>query len=532
MTECNESSVNHKRLETVHCMNYTNPELLARIEAFSLDAPGVTLSFTARLARENGWTRSFASRVVEEYKRFAYLAMQAGHPVTPSEEVDQAWHLHMVYTRSYWTNFCGEVLQRPLHHEPTQGGATEGAKFHDWYARTLESYEREFGHPPPPDVWPSVKQRFASAGQQRWVDPTTHWILPKLNFAKRLRALAGKSSQPAVAVGLGILAVTVVTGCVSQESRGVNIFNWGGTDFLLFYIACLVVATVLTFRRKGNFLAQQAELPPANVRALNPYSLAFLKGGPALVAQAAVLKLIALRCLEFKKSLLSTSIQKLPRPEGLNDLDEIESTVLMVNADKNETISQSAIMAALRPSFERIREDLTLRGLLQDGGARRGTNLSIMLPMLLCMGLGLIKLAVGIMRDKPVGFLVALLFITFVFGLMIANTRPRRSREGEAVLEAKQSAWNQQQAYEPQLASLSAAMIPMALVCGGASALAPWGLDQTAQHVQKSIAHQGSADSGCGSGWSSDGSGSGCSGGGDSGCGGGGCGGCGGGGGD
>jgi uncharacterized membrane protein YgcG len=186
-------------------------------------------------------------------------------------------------------------------------------------------------------------------------------------------------------------------------------------------------------------------------------------------------------------------------------------------------------MVALRPSFERIREDLTLRGLLQDSGARRGTNLSIMLPMLICMAIGLIKLAVGIMRDKPVGYLVALLFITFLFGLMIANTRPRRSREGEAVLEEKQSAWNQQNAYEPQLASVSAAMIPMALVCGGAAALAPWGLDQTAQHVQKNIGQQGSADSGCGSGCSSS---SGCSGGGDSGCGGGGCGGCGGGGGD
>ncbi|MEK6230809.1 MAG: hypothetical protein N2A42_03075 [Luteolibacter sp.] len=33
-----------------------------------------------------------------EYKRFVALAMLAGHPVTPSEEVDQAWHLHLVYT--------------------------------------------------------------------------------------------------------------------------------------------------------------------------------------------------------------------------------------------------------------------------------------------------------------------------------------------------------------------------------------------------------------------------------------------------
>ena len=506
-------------------MNYTNPELLARIEAFSLDTPGVALSFTARLARENGWSRVFAARVVEEYKRFAYLAVQAGHPVTPSEEVDQAWHLHMVYTRSYWTKFCGDVLQRPLHHEPTQGGASEGAKFHDWYSRTLESYEREFGHAPPKDIWPDVKQRFATAGQQRWVDLTTHWILPKLNLAGRLRSLARSIPQPGVAVGAGILAATVVTGCVSQESPGVNIFNWTGADFLVFYIACFVIAAILTLRRKAEFLASQVELPPPNIRALNPYSLAFLKGGPALVAQAAVLKLIALRCLEFQKGFFSSSIRKLPRPEGIADLDEIEAAVLAVNPGKNQSVSRNDIMAGLKPWFDRMRDDLTLRGLLQDSRARRWTNLSIMLPLLICMGLGLIKLVVGIMRDKPVGFLVALLFVTFVLGLMIANTRPRRSREGDALLVEKETSWNQQFDYDPHLTSLSTSMIPLALVCGGTAALAPWGLDQTAEQVQRSIVQQSSSYSGCGSGCGSDGGG-----GGDSGCGGGGCGGCGGGG--
>lgn len=76
--------------------------------------------------------------MVDEYRRFAFLAIEAGHPVTPSEEVDQAWHL--TYTRSYWQRFCGETLKCELHHEPTQGGPAEGRKFHDWYSRTLESY--------------------------------------------------------------------------------------------------------------------------------------------------------------------------------------------------------------------------------------------------------------------------------------------------------------------------------------------------------------------------------------------------------
>ena len=65
-------------------------ELLLRLDAFELDEPGVAFPFSARLAHENGWSRGFARRVIAEYKRFVWLALRAGHPVTPSEEVDEA----------------------------------------------------------------------------------------------------------------------------------------------------------------------------------------------------------------------------------------------------------------------------------------------------------------------------------------------------------------------------------------------------------------------------------------------------------
>jgi hypothetical protein len=58
-------------------------------------------TFAARLARENGWRPAQAARVIEEYRRFCFLAVTAGHPVTPSDAVDQAWHLHLTYTRDY-----------------------------------------------------------------------------------------------------------------------------------------------------------------------------------------------------------------------------------------------------------------------------------------------------------------------------------------------------------------------------------------------------------------------------------------------
>jgi len=161
-------------------------DLLQRILAFELDDPGAALSFTGRLAREQAWTHVFSARVIEEYKRFLALAMVAGHPVTPSEEVDQAWHLHLVYTRSYWHDLCRVVLGKDLHHGPTKGGREEGAKFHDWYSKTLESYRLIFEENPPTEIWPPPTDRFAHAGAGRWVDSSKFWLLPRPRLWQKL----------------------------------------------------------------------------------------------------------------------------------------------------------------------------------------------------------------------------------------------------------------------------------------------------------------------------------------------------------
>ena len=132
-----------------------------RIQSFELDDPSATLPFSARLAREQGWSRAYAHAAIEEYKRFLYLAATAPHPVTPSVAVDEVWHLHLVYTRSYWEELCGRVLGKPLHHEPTRGGPSEGRKYADLYARTLARHRETFGEAPPPSLWPPMEQRFA-----------------------------------------------------------------------------------------------------------------------------------------------------------------------------------------------------------------------------------------------------------------------------------------------------------------------------------------------------------------------------------
>ena len=155
-----------------------------RIAAFELDEPGATYSFTDRLARENGWSVAYAVRAVTEYKRFVFLLCATGNSLTPSVAVDQVWHLHLIYTRSYWIDFCENTLRRPLHHGPTRGGKQEINKFGAWYAQTLVSYQQYFGPGIPTDIWPPVAQRFRAA-QLRWIDVSRFWLLPKPSFMTR-----------------------------------------------------------------------------------------------------------------------------------------------------------------------------------------------------------------------------------------------------------------------------------------------------------------------------------------------------------
>lgn len=159
-------------------INYGDDPRWIAIRDFPLDEPEAGLPFSRRLARENGWTKTFADRVIEEYRRFCYIAVRTKSPVTPSEEVDQAWHLHLLYSRSYWKEFCPNVLKTPFHHGPTRGGPKEGAKFHDWYTETLKSYEAIFGAAPPTDIWPPAAERFRDAAAYRRVNLMTNWVIP------------------------------------------------------------------------------------------------------------------------------------------------------------------------------------------------------------------------------------------------------------------------------------------------------------------------------------------------------------------
>ncbi|MFN0112495.1 MAG: glycine-rich domain-containing protein [Blastocatellia bacterium] len=228
-----------------------NSQLWQALKEFSVGEPGAQLSFVRRLARENRWSVAYAQRVFDEYKRFVFLAISAGHKVTPSDEVDQAWHLHLAYTESYWTEMCGKLLGQPLHHGPTKGGQQEDDKYLDWYSRTLESYERIFGHKPPADIWPSPGERFDRKLRFARLNTAGYWLLkkPEWNFkrlaagsaltllsALTLSACASRSSgraMMAILIGLAVAFVLfVIVRLISNQNSGDSSGGSGCSSFM------------------------------------------------------------------------------------------------------------------------------------------------------------------------------------------------------------------------------------------------------------------------------------------------------------
>jgi hypothetical protein len=206
-------------------MTQAEKQLWSRILAFQLDDNNAALPFSVRLARESGWERKYTLRVIEEYKKFVFLCCVSPVPVTPSDPVDQAWHLHLTYTKSYWIELCRNTIGKDLHHNPTKGGPAETAKFTTCYTHLNSIYRDKFRQEPPQDIWHSDEIRFSQQYFKR-INPKEHWIIKKRVFNRRAitglaAAIAGgllfiqASDGP---VALIVIAVLIIAGIVAAKN--------------------------------------------------------------------------------------------------------------------------------------------------------------------------------------------------------------------------------------------------------------------------------------------------------------------------
>lgn len=233
----------------------TNPALWSRLKDMRFDEDGAPLSAARRLARENGWSPAFAERVLDEYRRFAYLAIVAGHEVTPSDEVDQAWHLHLTYTRHYWGPFT-VMLGAPLHHGPTRGTGDDKIRYEDNYAATLASYEREFGKAPPADIWPPAHIRFGEAPNYQRINTRTHLVIELPAIVRHsltfLQTGRRKLATGVAAAGLAGLSAATAHAAL-QDGGGASL----GAIVIIVGVAAMLIGLVAVMQASSKHKADQ-----------------------------------------------------------------------------------------------------------------------------------------------------------------------------------------------------------------------------------------------------------------------------------
>jgi hypothetical protein len=92
-----------------------------RADPRNLITPALFGRLTERIKRDHDIETPMAERIVSQALAFlATCARNPGAGLAPSEHVDIGWHAFLMYTREY-TEFCGRVAGRFIHHHPEDG---------------------------------------------------------------------------------------------------------------------------------------------------------------------------------------------------------------------------------------------------------------------------------------------------------------------------------------------------------------------------------------------------------------------------
>ena len=129
----------------------SRPDLWNRLQAHPFDAALGSEPYSVKLAQEALWSPNYTAVVIEEYRRFLYLTQIVDWRPKPPWAVEQAWNVHLTFSRNYWDVLCPDVLGCPLHFEPTQDEVRDQPS--RAYAQTLDLYAETFGVAAPPKIW-------------------------------------------------------------------------------------------------------------------------------------------------------------------------------------------------------------------------------------------------------------------------------------------------------------------------------------------------------------------------------------------
>ncbi|WP_421694126.1 hypothetical protein [Aestuariivirga sp.] len=148
-------------------MDYRVDPLWLKLNMMNADGLQAFAPLMEAMQKQMGQNAETTQRVIEEYRKFLFLAMRAGHQVIPPGPVNDAWMMHIQTAQNYWENLGQMIGERPM----AQGlDARQFASMADTWKATLESYEKIFGMKPPKDIWGA-----GPATENPWMQAMNNW---------------------------------------------------------------------------------------------------------------------------------------------------------------------------------------------------------------------------------------------------------------------------------------------------------------------------------------------------------------------
>ncbi|MFN7874313.1 MAG: TIGR04222 domain-containing membrane protein [Pirellula sp.] len=306
-----------------------------------------------------------------------------------------------------------------------------------------------------------------------------------------------------------------------------NPLEMNGPEFLNLYGLAIFVASTVTLGYRLLFTKPTNNT--TKIPELDPWQLAYLRGGPQAVAQTAIIDLAA-KNLIFGETVsgrfVATKNTDNPRMAPIPN-------ALYRAAQMGEGIRADRTTETIKFECDRIKLSLLELGVLQSVDQRIGLTWPGILAFGAVFFIGVAKFVVGISREKPVGYL--LLLILVCIGLaFILNYSSHLTREGKLALEkeietiratrrSSQSDYNDSNPNLLEGGMLLYSMHPLAIDFAAMGFNGIYGSNILDANTRK-LAERMNAGSARGDTTTTGGCGGGSDGG--SGCGGGGCGGC------
>ena len=209
-----------------------------------------------------------------------------------------------------------------------------------------------------------------------------------------------------------------------------NPFEMDGPNFLVLYFICIVIASVIAivFRvvlSSMNFRDRKDSLPE-----LDPWQLAYLRGGSRAVAHTPIIDLAAKQLIVGD---LATGRFAANRAVDQLRLDAIPSAIYR-SSQMGDGLRAERAAGTIAYECEKIKQGLEESGVLQSLDQRVGQVWPGILAFAAVLFFGIARLAIGIYRDKPVGYLLLLLVFAAVAAILL-NYTSRLSQLGKLALE-------------------------------------------------------------------------------------------------